>query len=242
MGLSGGAGEGMGSVGDATREAGAPFVPLSPMRRAVALQVARSAANIPHIHLGHVAVVDELVRTVEARQGQISLTALLVRAAGQALVRHPLLTTRYSDEGLRPDPELRVGLLVATGDGLLIPSLTGVHQMGAEALTARLADLVQRARARKLLGSETVPAPFNLSNLGMYGIRWFTALVPPGQTAILSVGAVYEAPVVRKGRLEAAHLLELVLSVDHRVVDGAEAATFLQELVASLEQPDGLAA
>jgi len=218
---------------DATRR------PVSSMRQAIAAAVSHSWQTIPHFSVSLEIDMDacrEVVAELKGSEHPIGYNALLIKACAVTLQQFPLLreTDPAGGDGLH------ISFAVALDDGLLMPVIRGcdtltVAEIGRE--TARLAD---KCRQGKLTSDEMSGGCFSVSNLGMYGVDDFTALIMPGQVAILAAGVVTERPVVRQGALAVAATMRLTLCSDHRIIDGAYAARFLAELRSVLEKPVSL--
>jgi pyruvate dehydrogenase E2 component (dihydrolipoamide acetyltransferase) len=230
-----------------TREA--ESLPLTGIRRTIAERMQRSAQEAPHIYFEadiDAGSLEDLRQRGNARlsdnQPRISLTALLVRAVAWTLARHLLLNSQLSGDKILLLPDVHVGVAVAAESGLIVPV---VHQAGQKSVTqiaAELEDLTARARQGKLLPDDVAGGTFTISNLGMFGVDRFTAIINPPQSAILAVGRMRkmvvpgedDRPVVRS-------IMTITLGADHRVVDGAAAARFLADLRECLEHPELMA-
>jgi len=204
------------------------------MRQAIAATVSRSWREIPYftasVEVGMEAC-REVVSELKGSDGQVGYHALLLKACGVALTGFPLLMA-----GGAGGP-VNISFAVALPDGLLMPVVRDCAHLGAVAIEREVARLAERARNGRLTAEEMSGGGFSISNLGMYGVDEFDALIVPGQVAILAVGAVAERPAVRNGQLAVAPTMRITLSSDHRVVDGAYAARFLTELRRTLEHP-----
>jgi pyruvate dehydrogenase E2 component (dihydrolipoamide acetyltransferase) len=156
-----------------------------------------------------------------------------------ALLRHPALNARFNpDKGeITQYGDVNLGIAVAIPDGLIVPVLRGINQMGLRDIRLRTTDLFDRARAQRLKREEQSEATFSITALGTYGIRDFSAIINPPEVAILAVGAAEKRPVVRDHQIVARTTMSLTLSCDHRAVDGATAAEFLRTLKEILEEP-----
>jgi len=204
-------------------------------RRAIATRLVRAAA-VPQFSLATTVELTRALADLEATPSA-TITHLLLRAVGAALRLHPELNRVWVDDGprLRTIEPIRVGLAVAAEGRLLVPSLADPDTGPLAALVPRVEALVGDARGGRIAAEHAGAAAVTVSNLGMFGIDWFQAIVDPDQAAILAAGAVKRSPVVTDDGIAAVSQIELVLSVDHRVADGATAARFLQELKAELE-------
>lgn len=217
---------------------------LTPMRRAIGRRMAASKQEAPHFYVSNEIVVDAALARAEslARESgeRVSLTALLVRALVVALGAHPGLNAVWREGELMLADEVNVGVAIALDDGLVAPALFGSEATGTLETARALTDLVERARAGRLRGAEMVEATFTLSNLGMFGVSWFVPIVTPPQVAILGVGRARRAPVYVEDELVPRSLLTVTASADHRAVDGADVARFLDSLKSNLEHPEDL--
>jgi pyruvate dehydrogenase E2 component (dihydrolipoamide acetyltransferase) len=155
-------------------------------------------------------------------------------------MRHRRLNAEFAGEEVRIHPSANVGMAVATDRGLVVPVIRGAERLSIQEIAAARVDLVDRARGAKLQQADLEGGTFTISNLGMFGVEQFVAVLNPPQVAILAVGAIEEKPVVRDGEITARPLMSLTLTCDHRAVDGADAADFLRTVRSMLEEP-GLA-
>ncbi len=220
-------------------------VPLTGMRGAIAARTQASAQAAPHISLtlgadmrAALLLQQQLSSAVESASGhKLTLTAVLARVVAETLGSHPRLNAQLLDDGIHELRPVHLGVAVALDDGLLVPVIRDCDGLGLAELQARLQELAQRARARQLSASEMGGGSFTLSNLGMYGIEHFTAIINPPEVAILSVGAVQECVVADAGQVAVRPMLQLTINVDHRAVDGAVAAAFLRDVKRLLEDP-----
>lgn len=219
---------------------------LTPMRRAIARRMAASKREAPHFYVSAEVALDralELLERVNAgaeRPERVSVTALIVRACAVALAQHPGMNAVWDGEDLMLADEVNVGVAIALDGGLVAPALLGCEALGLRATAAALRDLVERARAGRLRGSEMTGATFTVSNLGMFDVTSFIPIVTPPQVAILGVGGVSRQPRYEGERVVPRSLLALTASADHRAVDGADVARFLGTLKATLEDPEEL--
>ena len=168
---------------------------------------------------------------------KISFTDIIVKACALALPRHPLVNAAYLDGKIRLYHKVDVGLAVALEDGLITPVVRRCDQKTLKQIGQEAAELADRARARKLRPEEYTGATFTISNLGMFDIEEFSAIINPPEAAILAVGSIVQKPVVVDGAVAVRRRMRMTLSCDHRVVDGATGARFLQELKTILEKP-----
>ena len=219
--------------------------PLSRIWSIMAERTAQSWASAPHFYLlrevdaGRLASWRSVARDRLGRD--VSVTDLLVRATAAALARHPQANAAWDDGSIRLNDEVNVGIAVAVEDGLVVPVVHGADRLGLGEIAARREDVVSRAREGALRPDDLERGTFTISNLGMYGVDAFNAVVNAPQAAILAVGRIVERVVPVDGSPGVRPMMALTLSCDHRVIDGARAAQFLSELAALIEEPAGLA-
>lgn len=208
----------------------------SSMRQAIATTVAKSWQTIPHFSLTveiNMNAAREIVRELKEATQSLGYTTLLIKACVLALEHFPLLCA----EDAASDGGINISFAVALPDGVLMPVIRRCNRLTVTEIEHESARLVEKCHAGKLSSEEMSGGCFSLSNLGMYGVDNFTALIMPGQTAILACGSVAERPVVRDGTLVAAATMRATLSSDHRCIDGAYAARYLVKLRTILEKP-----
>lgn len=216
-------------------------VPHTRLRRAVAARLGESKRTVPHFYLRGTADVGALMALrAELNDGapvKVSVNDLLVKAIAVAHGRHPEMNAVWTDDAVRRFDAVDVALAVASERGLVTPVLRGVDAMSVTQVARTVRDLVDRANAGRLRQDELEGGTISLSNLGMFGVEEFSAIINPPHAAILAVGAIREEAVVRNGELAIAHVLHVVLSVDHRPVDGAVAADWMRTFLTILERP-----
>ena len=183
---------------------------------------------------------ERLVELTREGETKPTISDVLTKACAAALMRHPEVNAHYADQAVQRFPTAHVGIAVATDRGLLVPVIHGADRLTLAEIAAARADLVSRARDAKLQQADLEGGTFTVSNLGMYGVEQFVAVLNPPQVAILAVGAIEEKPVVTDGDLEIRPMMSLTLTCDHRAIDGSVAAEFLGTVRAFLEEP-GLA-
>jgi pyruvate dehydrogenase E2 component (dihydrolipoamide acetyltransferase) len=226
-------------------EAPARVIPLVGMRRTIAERMQKSFREAPHISLTvevDMAAAEEMRRqlteAVEAEGSEkISPTAILVKAAALALKRHPLVNATLRGEEIHLLSEINIGVAVALDEGLIVPVIKGADRMGLTQIAALVSDLARRAREGKLTLDDVAGGTFTLTNLGMFGIDQFTAIVNPPHSAILATGRIVEKPVGVAGQIVLRPMMQMTISADHRVIDGVVAARFLQDVKRVLENP-----
>ena len=215
----------------------------SQMRRIIAQRLQESKANAPHFYLTVDCEIDNLLaarRMMNEQAGEgvkISVNDLVIRAAAMALIAVPKANASWEGENTRYFQHADIAMAVAVDGGLVTPVVWAAEQKGLAALSGITRDLALRAREGKLAPEEFSGGSFTISNLGMYGIREFAAVINPPQGAILAVGAGEERPVVRDGQLAVTTVMSVTLSADHRVVDGAVGAEWLQAFKGYIQQP-----
>jgi pyruvate dehydrogenase E2 component (dihydrolipoamide acetyltransferase) len=221
--------------------------PLSTMRKVIATRLVQSKAPVPHFYL---AIEVNMQRARELRESanlldaelKLSYNDIILKACAAALRQNPEVNASFQGESIRYHHRIHLGIAVAIdGGGLITPVLRNADTKSLAEIAAESKDLITRARTRKLLPEEYAGSTFSISNLGMMGIDEFSAVINPPEGAILAVGAVAEKAVVVDGKVEAGLRCRLTLSCDHRVVDGATGAKFLQSLKQILENPVYLA-
>ena len=240
------AGQAPGTPPEALAEtAGYEVVPLRGMRQTIAGRVQASYRSIPHITLTVRVEMAEFERAREqlnawAAAGggsHVPVTALLVKATAWALRRHRWLNSRWQGAEIHLLSQVNIGVAVALPEGLIVPVVRHADQKGLEQIAGEISDLAQRARQGKLSPGDVAGGTFTISNLGPYGIEHFTAIIHPGQAAILAAGAIQDEVVPVDSQPAIRPILHLALSADHRIVDGSVAAQFLADLKAALEHP-----
>jgi pyruvate dehydrogenase E2 component (dihydrolipoamide acetyltransferase) len=216
--------------------------PLSQIRAAIARLMPLSKAPVPHFYVTSEIAMDrawELREELNALEGQpkISVNDLVVRACALALLAHPGVNASFRGDALRVWHRAHIGIAVALEDGLITPVLRDCQSKSLAQIAVDARDLAERARARKLRAPELSGATFSISNLGMYDVTEFSAIINPPEGAILAVGSVRRVPVVDGPGLGVGRRMALTLSCDHRVMDGAMGARFLQDVKRLLEEP-----
>jgi pyruvate dehydrogenase E2 component (dihydrolipoamide acetyltransferase) len=221
--------------------AGFTDIPLTAMRKAIARRLTESKATVPHFYLSADCRVDALLalrRTVnDSGTAKVSVNDFVLKAAAGALVEVPDANAIWNGDSIRRFDSVDIAVAVAVDGGLLTPVVRGVDTLPLSALSARVADLAQRARAGRLQQHELEGGSFSVSNLGMYGVSEFSAILNPPHSGILAVGGAAERPVVVDGELTVGTVMTVTLSADHRVIDGAVAAQWMTAFVRRIENP-----
>ena len=213
----------------------------SQMRKVIARRLSESKFTAPHYYL----MIEVDMDNAKASRAQInelpdtkvSFNDMVVKACAMALKKHPQVNTSWKEDTTRYNQHIHIGVAVAVEDGLVVPVLPFADQMSLTQIGASVKDLAGRARNKKLTPDEMEGSTFTVSNLGMFGILEFTSIINQPNSAILSVGAIVEKPVVRNGNIVVGNTMKLSLACDHRTVDGATGAQFLQTLKTYLENP-----
>jgi pyruvate dehydrogenase E2 component (dihydrolipoamide acetyltransferase) len=215
---------------------------LTPIRAAIARQMVQSKAPVPHFYITTEIAMERAVALREELQTlpgapKLTFTDLVVRACAVTLRKHPGVNASFHGDAIRRHQAVHVGVAVAVEDGLITPVLRDADQKGIFQIATESRDLVERTRGRKLRQQELSGATFSISNLGMFPVDEFSAIINPPEGAILAVAAIVEKPVVVDGQLAVGKRMKVTLSCDHRVMDGAMGARFLADLKAALEAP-----
>ncbi len=228
-----------------------PFVPAgqeyaeevknSQMRKTIARRLTESKSGAPHYYLTIEVAMDDAMksRTVinSVPDTKVSFNDMVIKACAMALKKHPQVNTSWKDDVTIVNHHVHIGVAVAVEDGLLVPVLKFADQMTLSQIGGAVKDMAGKARNKKLQPAEMEGSTFTVSNLGMFGISEFTSIINQPNSAILSVGAIVEKPVVRDGQIVVGHTMKVTLACDHRTVDGATGAQFLQTLRVYLENP-----
>ncbi|RZK11426.1 MAG: pyruvate dehydrogenase complex dihydrolipoamide acetyltransferase [Flavobacterium sp.] len=228
-----------------------PFVPAgevfaeeiknSQMRKTIARRLSESKFTAPHYYLTIEVTMDDAMqsRTVinSLPDTKVSFNDLVIKASAMALKKHPKVNSQWKEDVTIINHHVNVGVAVAVEDGLVVPVLKFTDQMSLTQIGASVKDLAGRAKSKKLQPAEMDGSTFTVSNLGMFGIVEFTSIINQPNSAILSVGAIVEKPVVKNGQIVVGNTMTLTLACDHRTVDGATGAQFLQTLKQYLENP-----
>jgi pyruvate dehydrogenase E2 component (dihydrolipoamide acetyltransferase) len=233
-----------GPVPAAAPAPGAAFedLPLNLMRKAIARKMAESKQTVPHFQATRKVRME---RMLDARAGlkqdfpdlKVTVNDLLIKACAAALRQHPVVNSQFLGDRVRRFHTVDIAVAVGTDDGLITPVLRNVDQKGLLQIAAEMRDLARKARERKLAPEEYTGGTFTISNLGMFGVTEFNAIINTPQACILAVSAVLKEPVVEEDKLAIGHTMNITLSSDHRVVDGVAAAKFLDTLTRILQNP-----
>ncbi len=215
----------------------------SKMRQVIASRLAESIGPIPTFYLTVEIEMDaclDLRKQVNATVSEaekISVNDIVVKAAAMSLVKHPFANSSYQDKSIRFYEQADIGVAVAIDEGLITPVIRGANLKGFLEISAEIKDKAAKAKAKKLQPEEYTGATFSISNLGMFGIKEFTAIINPPEAGILAIGGAAPTPVARNGEIVVRYIMNVTMSCDHRVIDGATGAKFLQTFKQMLEQP-----
>ena len=216
-------------------------VPNSQMRKAIAKNLAKSKFTAPHYYLNVEFDMDNAIafRTQynSLPDTKISFNDMVVKACALALKQHPQVNSQWFDDKMKLNNHVHIGVAVAVEDGLLVPVVKFANEQSLPQIGAAVKDFAGRARNKKLTLDEMEGSTFTISNLGMFGIESFTSIINQPNSAILSVGAIVQKPVVKNGQIVPGNTMKLTLACDHRTVDGATGAQFLQTLKGYIENP-----
>ena len=216
-------------------------VPVSQMRKTIARRLAESKFSAPHFYLTMSIDMDQAVQTRaklnELSPVKISFNDLVLKAAAVALKQHPKVNSSWLGEKIRINHHVNIGVAVAVEEGLLVPVVRFADAKGLSQISAEVKQFAQKAKDKKLQPADWEGSTFTISNLGMFGIDEFTAIINPPDACILAIGGIAQVPVVKGGQVVPGNVMKVTLSCDHRVVDGASGAAFLQTLKSLLEEP-----
>ena len=228
-----------------------PFVPAgevyqeeiknSQMRKVIAKRLAESKFTAPHYYLTIELDMDNAITSRNKINGlpdtKVSFNDMVIKASAMALKKHPQVNSQWRDDAMIINHHVNIGVAVAVEDGLVVPVLKFTDQMSLTQIGANVRDMAGRAKVKKIQPNEMEGSTFTISNLGMFGIQSFTSIINQPNSAILSVGAIVEKPVVKNGQIVVGNTMVVTLACDHRTVDGATGAQFLQTFKAFMENP-----
>jgi pyruvate dehydrogenase E2 component (dihydrolipoamide acetyltransferase) len=216
-------------------------IPVSQMRKTIAKRLAESKFTAPHFYLTMEINMD---RAIEARKSinemspvKISFNDMVIKATAAALRQHPDVNVSWLGDKMRKNHHINIGVAVAVKDGLLVPVIRFADNKSLSHIATEVKDLAQRAHDKKLQPADWEGSTFTISNLGMFGIEEFTAIINPPDACILAVGGIKETAIVKNGQLAVGNVMKVTLSCDHRAVDGAVGSAFLKTLKGLLEEP-----
>ncbi|WP_395059042.1 2-oxo acid dehydrogenase subunit E2 [Flavobacterium sp.] len=238
-------------VANSSASVAKPFVPAgekfseeiknSQMRKTIAKRLSESIFTAPHFYLTIEIAMDEAMKsraTINTiPDTKVSFNDMVVKACAMALKKHPQVNSQWTADAMIINHHVNIGVAVAVEDGLVVPVLNFTDQMSLTQIGSAVRDLAGKAKTKKLTPAEMEGSTFTVSNLGMFGITEFTSIINQPNSAILSVGAIVEKPVVRNGQIVVGNTMKVTLACDHRTVDGATGAQFLQTLKQFVENP-----
>ena len=215
---------------------------LSPIARLMAERTTQSWTTVPHFFVTRevdASALNEVKKRLAEKsvEARVTHSDLLVALVARVLAKHPRLNATWTGAGIRNNPEINIGLAMAVDDGVVAPVLANADKTELERLAVQRKDLSERARGGKLRPQDLAGGTFTISNLGMFDVDAFTAIIIAPQAAILAVGRIVDRVVARDGQIEIRPMISLTLSVDHRVADGAGAARFLDDLAQAIADP-----
>jgi pyruvate dehydrogenase E2 component (dihydrolipoamide acetyltransferase) len=216
--------------------------PLTGMRKTIAARLQQSKQTAPHYRVQIDAEIDDLLAARKQINDantdvKVSVNDFIVKACASALMKVPALNVQFDGEVIRQFSDADIAVAVALDEGLITPIVKGANRKGLIAISNEVRDLATRAKLGRLKSEEFQGGTFSVSNLGMFGIKQFDAIINPPQAAILAIGGSEPKPVIRDGELKSVTVVNLSLSSDHRIIDGAVAARFLSVLKGYLQQP-----
>lgn len=214
---------------------------VSQMRKTIAKRLAESKFTAPHFYLTMAVDMDNAIaarKAINSEEGvKVSFNDMVIKAVAMALRKHPTVNSAWLGDTIRRNDHVHIGVAVAVEDGLLVPVVRFADAKGLMEINAEVKDYAQKAKDKKLQPQDWEGNTFTISNLGMYGIEEFTAIINPPDSCILAVGGISQVPVVKDGAVVPGNVMKLTLSCDHRVVDGASGSEFLNTVKAYLENP-----
>jgi pyruvate dehydrogenase E2 component (dihydrolipoamide acetyltransferase) len=219
------------------------LVPLTRMRQAIARSMSRSKQEVPHFYVTVAVAMSQAVQVRqqlnEALEGgvRISINDMVIKACAEAILKHPMFNASFTEGGVQVHKQVNIGMAIALDAGLVAPAILDCDRKGLAEIARETKSLAERARAGRMTAQEYSSATFTVTNLGMFGVESFSAIITPPQAAALAVGSVLKEAVVKDGQVAVADVMRLTLSIDHRVADGAQAAAFLAEVRTLLESP-----
>ena len=213
----------------------------STMRKAIAKRLSDSKFSAPHYHLNIECEMDNMIsfrkQFVNTQNIKISFNDIIAKAVSLSLARHPKVNSRWYDEKIVFYDHVHLGVAVAVEDGLIVPVVKYANSKDLPEINSEIKDFAERAKNKKLTPAEIEGSTFTISNLGMFGIESFTSIINQPNSAILSVGAIIEKPIVKNGDIVVGNTMKLTLACDHRTVDGATGSLFLKTLKEYIENP-----
>ena len=216
-------------------------IPVTQMRKTISKRLAESKFSAPHFYLTMEIDMDNCIdgrkKINESSEIKISFNDIILKACAVALRKHPMVNSSFLTDKIRINHHVHIGVAVAVDEGLLVPVIRFADNKSLSHISAEVKSLAKKAKDKQLQPSEWEGNTFTISNLGMFGISEFTAIINPNDSCILAVGGIKNKPVVKNGEIVPGNIMKLTLSCDHRIVDGATGAAFLQTLKELIEDP-----
>ncbi len=216
-------------------------IPVTQMRKTISKRLAESKFSAPHFYLSMEIDMDNCIegrkKINESSEVKISFNDIILKACAVALRKHPMVNSSFLTDKIRINHHVHIGVAVAVDEGLLVPVIRFADNKSLSHISAEVKSLAKRAKDKQLQPSDWEGNTFTISNLGMFGISEFTAIINPNDSCILAVGGIKSTPVVKNGEIVPGNIMKLTLSCDHRLVDGATGAAFLQTLKELIEDP-----
>ena len=216
-------------------------VPISQMRKTISKRLSESKFSAPHFYITMKINMDNCIegrkKINETSEVKISFNDIIIKATAAALRKHPMVNSSYLENKIRTNHHIHIGVAVAVKDGLLVPTIKFADNKSLSHISLEVKDLANKAKNKNLQPSDWEGNTFTISNLGMFGIDEFTAIINPNDSCILAVGGIKNTPIIKNGEIVPGNLMKVTLSCDHRIVDGAMGSAFLQTLKELIEDP-----
>ena len=216
-------------------------VPISQMRKTISKRLSESKFSAPHFYITMKINMDNCIegrkKINETSEVKISFNDIIIKATAAALRKHPMINSSYLEDKLRTNHHIHIGVAVAVKDGLLVPIIKFADNKSLSHISLEVKNLANKAKNKNLQPSDWEGNTFTISNLGMFGIDEFTAIINPNDSCILAVGGIKNTPIIKNGEIVPGNLMKVTLSCDHRIVDGAMGSAFLQTLKELIEDP-----
>jgi len=216
-------------------------VPISQMRKTISKRLSESKFSSPHFYITMEINMDNCIegrkKINETSEVKISFNDIIIKATAAALRKHPMINSSYLEDKLRTNHHIHIGVAVAVKDGLLVPIIKFADNKSLSHISLEIKNLANKAKNKNLQPSDWEGNTFTISNLGMFGIDEFTAIINPNDSCILAVGGIKNTPIIKNGEIVPGNLMKVTLSCDHRIVDGAMGSAFLQTLKELIEDP-----
>jgi len=216
-------------------------VPISQMRKTISKKLSESKFSSPHFYITMEINMDNCIegrkKINETSEVKISFNDIIIKATAAALRKHPMINSSYLEDKIKINHHIHIGVAIAVKDGLLVPIIKFADNKSLSHISLEVKDLANRAKNKNLQPSDWEGNTFTISNLGMFGIDEFTAIINPNDSCILAVGGIKNTPIIKNGEIMPGNLMKVTLSCDHRIVDGAMGSAFLQTLKELIEDP-----